>query len=319
MPAPSGDPDLRVLAIIGPTAVGKSTLAEDLALRLDGEVVSADSMQVYRGMDIGTAKLPEDQRRVPHHCLDLVEPGQDFSAALFQRFARVAIGQIAERGRLPVVAGGTGLYVRAALDDMKFPYGESKNPVREQLEALATEIGAHALHARLAQIDPESAAMIHQNNLRRTIRALEMTHEGASYALQARGFSNRESVYDTRFIGLEMQREALYARIDARVDEMLEHGLLDEVRGLLDSGFRDALTAAQAIGYKEMVSVIDGTEALEEATHKIKQASRRYAKRQLTWFRSESRIAWIDVTELKPQDVLDRAVELLESSEASQV
>ena len=296
---PSPDPALRVLAVVGPTGVGKTALAEELALRLSGEIVSADSMQVYRGMDIGTAKPAPEHRRVPYRCLDLVDPGEPFSAALYQQAARAAIADIATRGLLPIVAGGTGLYVRAALDAMEFPRGElADNPARDRYEAYAREQGPEALWAMLCERDPASARLLHANNVRRVVRALEMLDEGTSYAEKAAGFSRRESVYDARFIGLTMERDRLYARIDERVDEMVAAGLLGEVECLLDAGFRDALTAAQAIGYKELVPVVEGRAELGDALAAIKQATRRYAKRQLTWFRADPRIAWIDVTEL---------------------
>ena len=298
-----------MLAVVGPTASGKTALAEELALRLTGEIVSADSMQVYRGMDIGTAKPAFEQRRVPYWCVDLAEPGEPFSAALFQSAARAAIANISGRGALPIVAGGTGLYVRAALDPLDFPAGEqADNPSRAGYEAYAAEHGAEALHALLAERDPESAALVHPNNVRRVVRALEMLDEGVSYARQAEGFSARESVYDARFVGLTMEREALYARIDARVDAMMAAGLLGEVQGLLDSGLRVALTAAQAIGYKELVPVVEAGADLDEAVAAIKQASRRYAKRQLTWFRADPRVTWIDVTDLTLAEAADAAM-----------
>jgi len=288
----------HVLAVVGPTAVGKTAIAEELALRLGGEIVSADSMQIYRGMDIGTAKPPLEERRVPYHGLDLVEPGQPFSAALFQRYARDAIEAISSRNRIPVIAGGTGLYVRAALDRMEFPAGEqADNQRRDEYERYAADNGPDALHALLAVRDPDSAAAIHPHNSRRVVRALEMADQGVSYAQQAAGFSRRESVYDVRYIGLSMDRVALYQRIDARVDAMLDAGLLGEVEALLSAGFRDALTATQAIGYKEFVPVVESGADVAEAVAAVKQASRRYAKRQMTWFRSDPRIAWIDVTE----------------------
>ena len=303
----------RVLAVVGPTAVGKTVLAEELAVRLGGEIVSADSMQVYRGMDIGTAKPPASARRVPYHCLDLAEPGDTFSAALFQRAARTAIADITGRDKLPVVAGGTGLYVRAALDTMEFPEGEQlDNPVRAEYEAYAAEHGSEALHALLASRDAESAVVVHPSNVRRTVRALEMLDSGVSYARQREGFSARESVYDTRFVGLTMERARLYERVDARVDAMLSAGLLGEVRALLDAGLRGALTASQAIGYKEFVPVLDAGADLEEAVSAVKQASRRYAKRQLTWFSADPRIRWIDVTELTPGQAADVAVGTLD-------
>jgi len=305
----------RVLAVVGPTAVGKTALAEHLAARLGGEIVSADSMQVYRGMDIGTAKPTLRERRVPYHCVDLVDPGEPFSAALFQRFARAAIGDISNRSALPVVAGGTGLYVRAALDHMEFPRGEQvDNPARERYERLAAEDGRAALHALLAERDAASASVIHPNNTRRVIRALEMADNGVSYADQAAGFSDRRGVYDTRYIGLTMKRELLYERIDSRVDAMMSAGLLGEVEALLAAGFRAALTATQAIGYKEFVPVIEDGADLSEAIVAVKQASRRYAKRQLTWFGSDPRIVWIDVTEMATADTVGAALDALDWS-----
>jgi len=303
----------RVLAVVGPTAVGKTALAEELAARLGGEIVSADSMQIYRSMDIGTAKPPPAQRRVPYHCLDLAEPGEAFSAALFQVAAREAIADIALRGKLPVVAGGTGLYVRAALDAMEFPAGDQVgNATRARYEKFAAEYGAEALHALLAERDPASAAAVHANNVRRVVRALEMADEGVTYAEQRAGFSARTSVYDARFIGLTMDRARLYQRVDERVDAMVAAGLLDEVRRLLDAGLRDALTASQAIGYKEFVPVIEGESSLEEAVSAVKQASRRYAKRQLTWFNADPRIRWVDVTDLTLSQAVDAAMGTLD-------
>jgi len=318
MTSPAELSQTRVLAVVGPTAVGKTAFAEELAVRLSGEIVSADSMQIYRGMDIGTAKPRLSERRVPYHCIDLVEPGEPFSAALFQRVARTAIDDITNRGATPVVAGGTGLYVRAALDRMEFPRGEQvENPLRERFEQYAAENGAAALHSLLAQRDPASAALIHPNNMRRVIRALEMDDEGVSYAQQAAGFSARESVYAASYVGLTMDRAALYARVDARVDEMLAEGLLGEVGRLLDAGLRDALTATQAIGYKELVPVFEDGADLEQAVAAVKQASRRYAKRQLTWFRSDPRIAWLDVTEMSTLEAASIALDTLDWATAS--
>ena len=293
---------------MGPTAAGKTAVAEEVARRVGGEIVSADSMQVYRGMDVGTAKPAPAMRLVPYHLLDVVDPGEPFSAALYQQLARTAIEDTARRGRVPVVCGGTGLYVRAALDDLRFPSGQQVSAERARLEALAAEIGPDALHERLAQVDPESAALIHPNNVRRTIRALEMAGEGVSYASQTAGFAERRQFYPSVHIGLDMERERLYERIDARVDAMLEAGLLDEVRALLAAGFREALTAQQAIGYKELVPVIEEGAPLGEAIAAIKHASRRYAKRQLTWFRADGRIRWIDVDNRSAEAIADELV-----------
>lgn len=294
--------------------MGKSTIGDLLAARLGGEIVNADSMQVYRGMDVGTAKVPCVERRVPYHCLDLVDPGEPYSAALYQRDARAAIDDIMARGLVPVIVGGTGLYVRAALDEFAFPAGEIGSNLREALEARAAEIGAEGLHAELAAADPASAALIHPNNVRRTVRALEMLAEGRSYADQASGFAIRCAHYPgTRYLGLTMDRTALYERIDSRVDAMIGSGLIEEVRDLLASGYRDALTAAQAIGYKELVPVVDGSVDLGDAVAAIKQATRRYAKRQLTWFRADPRVQWLDVTGLSPSSAADALLDLLES------
>jgi tRNA dimethylallyltransferase len=305
----------RVLAVVGPTAVGKTALAEELSVRLGGEIVSADSMQVYRGLDIGTAKPPMAERRVAYRCIDLVDPGTPYSAALYQADARAAIADIHAEGRLPVMCGGTGLYIRAALDDMRFPSGDISTPGRARYEAIASSEGPDVLHALLAERDPASAGVLHPNNVRRVIRALEMLDAGGvSYAEQVSGFRGRESIYDVVFLGLGMDRGELYARIEARVDAMLDGGLVDEVRGLLAAGYRQALTAAQAIGYKEVVPVVDGVTSLEEAAEAIKTATRRYAKRQLTWFRSDPRIEWLDVTELSPAEAAEAAMLLVESS-----
>jgi len=311
------DPAARVLAVVGPTAAGKTALSEELAARLGGEIVSADSMQVYRGMDIGTAKQPAQLRRVRYHCLDLARPDASFSAALYQTAARAAIADCTARGVLPVVCGGTGLYVRAALDDFSFPAGEQDaNPLRGHFEGIAESLGAEALHTLLATRDPESAALIHPNNVRRVVRALEMAESGTSYAIQHEGFSERTSVYDTAFLGVTVERAELYRRIDARVDTMLAAGLIAEVQELLDAGFRAALTAAQAIGYKEIVAALDGTCSLEAAADDIKRASRRYAKRQLTWFHADPRITWVDVTDLSLAQAAEEALAALRWSEA---
>jgi tRNA dimethylallyltransferase len=303
----------RVLAVVGPTGVGKTAVAEEVAFQLGSEIVSADSMQIYRGMDIGTAKPAEAERRVPYWCIDIVNPGTPYSAALYQEAAREAIGSISARGFIPVVAGGTGLYVRAALDDMAFPAGEQRNnAVRKHYEEYAEAHGAPALYELLLERDPESAAVVHQNNTRRVVRALEMLDGGLAYSEQRAGFAARASVYDTVFLGLTMNRERLYAAIDRRVDDMLVRGLLGEVEGLLAAGLRATLTASQAIGYKEFVPVVEGKADLEDAVVAVKQASRRYAKRQLTWFRADPRVTWIDLDELSLAEAADAALRAID-------
>ena len=304
----------RVIAVVGPTGVGKSAAAEELAVRLDGEIITADSMQVYRGMDIGTAKQPREARRVPHHCINQVEPGTPYSAALYQEHARKRIDDVAARGKVPVLVGGTGLYVRAALDVMEFPKSDAASGTRAALEAELERVGPEAMYAMLQERDPEAATLIHRNNTRRVIRALEMLEDAdVSYAVTREHFPQRVPYYPATYIGLTMDRDPLYRRIDERVDAMMAAGLLDEVAGLLSSGYREALTAAQAIGYKELVPVLDGSGDLESAVAAIKQASRRYAKRQLTWFRADPRIRWIDVTELSPAETVEAMLALVES------
>ncbi len=285
----------EVVAIVGPTASGKSDLADELAARLGSEVVSADAMQVYRRMDVGTAKTPPDGRRAPLRCVDLAEPGEAYSVALYAREAHAVIDAACAAGRMPVVCGGTGLYVRAALEEMDFPAGgQTGNPVRERYARLAEELGPEEFHRRLAAVDPASAALIHHNNVRRVVRAFELLEQGTSYACEHETLHVRTDRHPTLYVGLSVPREALYARIDARVDRMVASGLLDEVAELAADGFADALTARQAIGYKEFLKVLDGTCSLTDAVEEVKRATRRYAKRQMTWFRADGRIRWLD-------------------------
>lgn len=288
-----------VIAVVGPTASGKSAVADLVAEALGSEVVSADAMQVYRGMDIGTAKTPVSERRVPLLLVDVADPTEPYSAALYQRDARRAIDRLRAEGRVPVLCGGTGLYVRAALDEMEFPRGEVDGAARQRYQDLAGKLGPEGVHALLAERDPESAALIHPHNVRRVVRALEMLDEGVSYARQSAGFSEPREHYPSLQFALTMDRARLYARIDARVDAMMRAGLLDEVRGLMDAGAADALTSRQAIGYKELIDALEGRCTIGEAVDLIKLRSRRYAKRQLSWFRRDPRITWLDV------DVLD--------------
>lgn len=292
-----------VIAVVGATATGKSACAERLAELLGGEIVSADSMQVYRGMDIGTAKVPSELRLVPYHCIDLVDPGEQYSAALYQKDARTAIEDIRRRGRVAVVCGGTGLYVRAALDDYRFPAGEQRdNPVRERYRRLLAEHDPAWLHEQLRRRDPDSAALIAPNNTRRVIRAFELLEEGESYARQHAALAHVGAYYDTVYLGLKADRQTLYERIDRRVDEMMADGLLEEVRDLVEDGFEDGITSMQAIGYKEFLPYLHATSPdeslLEDAVAQIKRSTRRYAKRQDTWFRKDTRIRWFDADAL---------------------
>ena len=282
------------VCIVGPTASGKTDVAQLVAKAIDGEVVSADSMQVYTGMDIGTGKLPVEQRIVAHHGFDLVDPGEPFSAALFQDYARSCFRDIDTRGKRSVLAGGTGFYVRAAIDAYEFPEGEQVgNPVRDRWNAFAQQQGNEALWNELRAVDEKSAAVIPPADVKRVVRAFELLAEGKSYADQKEKLAHIQQLVPAVFFGLAVNPDILRNRIRARVDRMVDAGLVDEVRGLLQFGFRDGVTAPSAIGYKEVVSALDGDISLDEAIESIKVATCRYAKRQRTWFRKDSRIQWL--------------------------
>ncbi len=286
---------VQVVAITGPTASGKSALADEVALRVGTDVISADAMQVYRGMDIGTAKTPMAERAVPLQLVDIVDPDQAYSAALYQRDARDLIDNHIEKGKLAILCGGTGLYIQAVLEDMRFPQGEVDDARRTRYNDMAESLGAAGIYQLLVERDPLSAEQIHPNNVRRVIRALEMADEGVSYAQQRSGFAQPTPVYSSLTFALTMDRGALYERIDRRVDAMMDQGLVDEVSALIEHGMSDALTSRQAIGYKEIIDALSGLTTMEEAVALIKQRSRRYAKRQLSWCRRDPRTIWIDM------------------------
>ncbi|MFC5773735.1 tRNA (adenosine(37)-N6)-dimethylallyltransferase MiaA [Ectobacillus antri] len=287
----------KVIVIVGPTAVGKTKLSIELAKMFNGEIISGDSMQVYKGMDIGTAKVTkEEQEGIPHYMLDIKKPQESFSVAEFQTRVREHIADIAGRGKLPIIVGGTGLYIQAALYDYQFTKNRGDQEYREKMEAFVASEGGDALFERLKQVDPESASRIHPNNIRRVIRALEIfetTGRTMSESLEAQA---HELLYDALFIGLTMEREKLYKRIDMRVDMMMKQGLLEEVSHLYETGIRDC-QSIQAIGYKELYAYLENRISLKEAVNVLKTNSRRYAKRQLTWFRNKEHVMWFDVTE----------------------
>ena len=307
-----------VIAIVGPTASGKTDAAQIVAERLGGEVVSADSMQIYRGMDIGTGKLPASERRVPHHGFDLVDPGEPYSAALFQAFARRCFRDIDARGKRAVLCGGTGQYVQASIDDFVFPKGDQvENPVRERWTAYAEEHGNQALWEALEARDPASAAVIHPNNVRRVVRAFELLEEGASYAEQKQRLATVAPFVPAVQFGLAMEPAILNERIEARVDAMVAAGLVDEVRGLLAAA-ADSVTAlhgAQAIDTSEIGSRRWNT-TLEEAVQAIKTATRRYGKRQRTWFRRDRRIRWVNADAGDAEAVAAEILSQLETLDA---
>lgn len=285
----------RLLTIVGPTAVGKTRLSIELAKAFRGEIISGDSMQVYKGMDIGTAKIKRDERGgIPHHLIDILDPHESFSVTQFQELTKKCIAEINERGKLPILVGGTGLYVQSVTHDFHFP--EAHDPALRQkwLNYLAC-YGKEKLYEQLKAVDPQYAQKLHPNNTRRVIRALEILEAtGKSMACYQQDW-NRQSPYDLVMIGLDMKREDLYERINERVDQMIREGLVEEVRELLKKGVPKTSTAMQAIGYKEMVEYLEGKLTLEEAVEKIKRNTRRFAKRQMTWFRRMKGIRWFEV------------------------
>ncbi|HWL13673.1 MAG TPA: tRNA (adenosine(37)-N6)-dimethylallyltransferase MiaA [Ureibacillus sp.] len=284
---------IEVVAIIGPTASGKTALSIKMAKAFNGEIINGDSMQIYKDLDIGTAKITEDEMEgVPHHLLSFKEPTESFSVADYQALVREKIAEIQSRGKLPIIVGGTGLYVQAVLYDFQFTKEEVDEEARKKYYDELAAIGPDAMHAKLLELDPETAATIHPNNTRRVIRALEMVElHGVSKASEEQNRGNIP-LYNHLIIGLDMDREKLYERINLRVDIMMEKGLLEEVKGLWERGIRD-VQSVQAIGYKELYAYFDGRLTLEDAIDQLKQNSRRYAKRQLTYFRNKMDVEWI--------------------------
>lgn len=286
----------HIICVVGPTASGKTAYAIDLAKTQNGEIVSCDSMQIYKLMSIGTAKAtPEEQAQVPHHMIDFVHPNTDYSVADFVQDAKKCIDDILSRGKLPVLCGGTGLYIDSVVSGIEFSKEKRDDEYREYLKDMAESKGAEAVHKLLAEVDPIEAEKVHPNNIKRVIRALEICKATGMTKTEADRLALRQSPYDAEYFGLDMDREVLYDRINRRVDIMMEQGLLSEVEELLRQNIRRDSTAMQAIGYKELVEYIDGKCSLIDAVEKIKQESRRYAKRQLTWFKRNKNIKWVDL------------------------
>ncbi|WP_214629793.1 tRNA (adenosine(37)-N6)-dimethylallyltransferase MiaA [Paenibacillus agaridevorans] len=287
-----------LLVLIGPTAVGKTALSLTLAQQWNAEIISGDSMQVYRGMDIGTAKLPLAERGgIPHHLIDICDPEEPYSAADFQAGARAAIEHISSRGKLPFIVGGTGLYIESLCYNYQFADNGSDEAFRAEQDAYATEHGSDALHAKLKEIDPEAAERLHPNDLRRVIRALEVHHlTGQTFSEQQAG-QKKESPYELCIIGLSMDRATLYRRIEARIDEMLEQGLVDEVKDILSRELPPHAVPMQALGYKEIADYLQDNCSYEAAVERLKRDTRRFAKRQLSWFRHMKDIHWFDAGE----------------------
>ena len=290
---------LPLIVLTGPTAVGKTRLSLSLAKTVGGEIVSADSMQVYRHMDIGSAKIrPEEMQGIPHHMIDILDPWESFNVVLFKKRCEECIRGIYERGHIPVVTGGTGFYIQALLRDVDFAEEPEDRAYRESLEKLADEKGAEYLHTMLEEADPAAAEEIHANNIKRTIRALEFHHlTGSRISDHNRREKQKESIYNSCYFVLNDDRDRLYARIEQRVDEMLKEGLVDEVRQLRDMGCRKGMVSMQGLGYKEIMAWLEGEISYEEAVNILKRDTRHFAKRQLTWFRREREVIWINKNE----------------------
>lgn len=296
----------KICILAGPTAVGKTDISLALARNLCGEIISADSAQVYRHMNIGTAKLKEEEMQgIRHYMIDEVNPDEDFSVANFRDKAELYIRDINERGKLPIITGGTGLYINSLLDNLDFTKSISDEEFRKEMQEVADRKGSEYVHAMLEAVDPASFARLHPNDLRRAIRALEVyksTGKPISYFQEES--KKQPPRYQYAYITLTMDREKLYGRIEQRVDKMMAEGLVEEVEGLLGMGYGRELTSMQALGYKEIVNYLQGDISREEAIRILKRDTRHYAKRQLTWFRRDSRIYWLDTDSFYKKETL---------------
>ena len=286
----------KLIVLTGPTAVGKSKLSIALAKEIGGEIISADSMQVYKHMDIGTDKISKEKMEgVPHHLIDILEPDELFNVFLFQKLVKEAIADIASRGKVPIIVGGTGFYIQAVLYDIDFTETDEDMTIRNELEERAANGEGQALFEELKAVDPKSAEIIHANNIKRVIRALEYYKKtGKPISEHNEEQHQRTSPYDFKYFVLTDDREVLYSRIDKRVDAMIKEGLEDEVRALLTMNIDRSATSMQGLGYREMIGYLDGEYDLDRAVYLIKRNTRHFAKRQLTWFRREKDVRWID-------------------------
>ncbi len=285
-----------LIVLTGPTAVGKTSLSIALARAVEGEIISADSMQVYKHMDIGSAKIKkEEMEGIPHYLIDVLEPDEEFHVVHFQEMAQEAMKEIYSKGKIPILTGGTGFYIQAVVKDIDFSQDTEKSSVRERLENLAQEKGGEYLHELLAQRDPESAEKIHPNNIKRVIRALEYYElTGEKISLHNEREGEKVSPYNTAYFVLNDHRERLYEKIDRRVDQMLDEGLVEEVRRLAQMGYTRDMVSMQGLGYKEILAYLEGEYSLEEAVYVLKRDTRHFAKRQLTWFRREKDVIWVN-------------------------
>lgn len=289
----------KLVILTGPTAVGKTKLSIELARRIGGEIISADSCQVYKHMDIGSAKIrPEEMEGIPHFLVDELEPSEEFNVVVFQQKTKQYMEEIYSRGHIPILVGGTGFYIQAVLYDIHFSKDDDNHEIREELEALAKEKGADHVHEELRKIDPVSADAIHANNVKRVIRALEYYKlTGQKISEHNEEQRKNESPYDFSYFVLNDYRELLYEKIDKRVDEMIKEGLVEEVKKLKSMGYDRSFVSMQGLGYKEILSFLDGAISLEEAIYIIKRDTRHFAKRQITWFKREKEVIWVNKPE----------------------
>lgn len=307
-----------LVILTGPTAVGKTRLSIALAKAIGGEIISADSMQVYRHMDIGSAKIrPEEMQGMPHYLVDVLEPLEEFHVVRFQQMAKEAMAEIRRRGHIPILVGGTGFYIQAIVGDVDFTENEA-SPYRQELERRAAEQGVHALHEELQKVDEASAAAIHENNVKRVIRALEYYHmTGKKISEHNMEQREKESPYNYAYFVLDDDRSRLYARIEQRVDEMVEDGLLEEVVRLKKMGCQRGMVSMQGLGYKELLMYLDGECTFPEAVEILKRDTRHFAKRQLTWFRREREVIWLNKEEYgyEEQRILEAMLNILKEKE----
>lgn len=288
---------ISLLAIIGPTAAGKTKVAIEVAKKLKGEIISADSVQVYKYLDIGTAKPTLQERQgIKHYMIDIIDPDKDFTVAHFQKLALHYVKKITDKGKLPIITGGTGLYVKSVIDCYEFTPQGKNIKIREILINQAQCLGTQSLYKQLLKIDPQAAQKIHPNDLRRIVRALEVYYgTGKPISWQVEQTAKKSSPFKLLICGLHMRRDKLYARINKRVDEMINKGLLEEVKSILEQGYNPNLKSLQSLGYRHMISYITGKMEWEEAVETLKRDTRRFAKRQLTWFRKDNRIKWFEI------------------------
>ena len=306
-----------LIVIGGPTACGKTGFSIKLAKKINGEIISADSMQVYRYMDIGTAKVTlEEADGVPHYLIDEFDPDEEYNVMLFQQKAKAYMEEIWEKGKTPILVGGTGFYINALLYDNDFTETENDTSYREECYKLAQEQGPEVLFERLKKVDPEYAEIMHANNVKRVTRALEYHYlTGQKFSEHNAEQKEKETPYDAAVIILNMDREKLYERIELRIDLMMQEGLLDEVKGLLDKGYTPDLVSMQGIGYKEFIPYFNGECTLEEAVTQLKTNTRRFAKRQLTWFRRQIEGLWVDMDQSDGEKVMENVLDYLKQKE----